>query len=412
MQIIYDCCCGLDVHTKTVAACLIKHGKRQVRTFSTMTDDLLALSDWLTAEGCTHVAIESTSVYWKPVFNILEGVMEVILVNARHVKAVPGRKTDVRDCEWLADLLRHGLLKASFIPPLEIRELRELTRYRQTLVKEQTAVANRVQKLIESANIKLGQVATDVLGVSGRQMLRALADGEQDAAKLAEMARGKLKDKRHELRRALEGRLTKAQRFVLAELLSRLDELEAAIARLSEELRREVSESTDPFIPEAVKLLETIPGVGQRVAETIVAEIGVEMSRFASDAHLSSWAGMCPGNNESAGKRLSGKTTKGSTYLRNALIQAAWAATHTKKTYLTAQFRRLVKYKGKKRALVAVGHSILVIAYHMLKQRASYQELGGDYFDRQNVETLRSRLIRKLASLGMKVTVEVLSGAA
>jgi len=303
-------------------------------------------------------------------------------------------------------------LKASFIPPLEIRELRELTRYRQTLVKEQTAVANRVQKLIESANIKLGQVATDVLGVSGRQMLRALADGEQDAAKLAEMARGKLKDKRHELRRALEGRLTKAQRFVLAELLSRLDELEAAIARLSEELRREVSESTDPFIPEAVKLLETIPGVGQRVAETIVAEIGVEMSRFASDAHLSSWAGMCPGNNGSAGKRLSGKTTKGSTYLRNALIQAAWAATHTKKTYLTAQFRRLVKYKGKKRALVAVGHSILVIAYHMLKQRASYQELGGDYFDRQNVETLRSRLIRKLASLGMKVTVEVLSGAA
>ena len=258
----------------------------------------------------------------------------------------------------------------------------------------------------------LGQVATDVLGVSGRQMLRALADGEQDAAKLAEMARGKLKDKRHELRRALEGRLTKAQRFVLAELLSRLDELEAAIARVSEELRREVSESTDPFIPEAVKLLETIPGVGQRVAETIVAEIGVEMSRFASDAHLSSWAGMCPGNNESAGKRLSGKTTKGSTYLRNALIQAAWAATHTKKTYLAAQFRRLVKYKGKKRALVAVGHSILVIAYHMLKQRASYQELGGDYFDRQNVETLRSRLIRKLASLGMKVTVEVLSGAA
>ena len=218
MQIIHPCCCGVDVHTKTVVACLIKQGKKQVRTFSTMTDDLLAMSDWLVAEGCTHVAIESTGVYWKPVFNLLEGVLEVILVNARHVKAVPGRKTDVRDCEWLADLLRHGLLKASFIPPLYIREIRELTRYRQTLVKEQTAVANRVQKLIESGNIKLGQVATDVLGVSGRQMLRALADGEQDTEKIADFARGQLKKKKNELQRALEGRLTKAQRFVLGEL--------------------------------------------------------------------------------------------------------------------------------------------------------------------------------------------------
>ncbi len=218
MQIIHPCCCGVDVHTKTVVACLIKQGKKQVRTFSTMTDDLLAMSDWLVAEGCTHVAIESTGVYWKPVFNLLEGVLEVILVNARHVKAVPGRKTDVRDCEWLADLLRHGLLKASFIPPLYIREIRELTRYRQTLVKEQTAVANRVQKLIESGNIKLGQVATDVLGVSGRQMLRALADGEHDTEKIADFARGQLKKKKGELQRALEGRLTKAQRFVLGEL--------------------------------------------------------------------------------------------------------------------------------------------------------------------------------------------------
>ena len=261
MQIIHPCCCGVDVHTKTVVACLIKQGKKQVRTFSTMTDDLLAMSDWLVAEGCTHVAIESTGVYWKPVFNLLEGVLEVILVNARHVKAVPGRKTDVRDCEWLADLLRHGLLKASFIPPLYIREIRELTRYRQTLVKEQTAVANRVQKLIESANIKLGQVATDVLGVSGRQMLRALADGEHDTEKIADFARGQLKKKKNELQRALEGRLTKAQRFVLGELLKRIDELTAAIVRVNEELRAEVSRSTDPFVAEAVKLLETIPGI-------------------------------------------------------------------------------------------------------------------------------------------------------
>ncbi len=328
MQIIHPCCCGVDVHTKTVVACLIKQGKKQVRTFSTMTDDLLAMSDWLVAQGCTHVAIESTGVYWKPVFNQLEGVLGVILVNARHVKAVPGRKTDVRDCEWLADLLRHGLLKASFIPPLYIREIRELTRYRQTLVKEQTAVANRVQKLIESANIKLGQVATDVLGVSGRQMLRALADGEPDTEKIADFARGQLKKKKGELQRALEGRLTSAQRFVLGELLQRIDELAAAIVRVNEELRAEVSRSTDPFVAEAVKLLETIPGIGQRIAETIISEIGVEMSRFPTDAHLASWAGMCPGNNESAGKRLSGKTNKGSSYLRDALIQAAWAATH------------------------------------------------------------------------------------
>ncbi len=412
MQIIHPCCCGLDVHTKTVVACLIKQDKKQVRTFSTMTADLLAMSDWLVAEGCTHVAIESTGVYWKPVFNLLEGVLEVILVNARHVKAVPGRKTDARDCEWLADLLRHGLLKASFIPPLHIREIRELTRYRQTLVKEQTAVANRVQKLIESANIKLGQVATDVLGVSGRQMLRALADGEQDTEKIADFARGQLKKKKGELQRALEGRLTSAQRFVLGELLKRIDELAAAIVRVNEELHAEVSRSTDPFVAEAVKLLETIPGIGQRIGETIISEIGVDMSRFPSDAHLASWAGMCPGNNESAGKRLSGKTNKGSTYLRDALIQAAWAATHTKQTYLAAQFRRLVRVKGKKRALIAVGHSILVITYHVLKQRASYKELGGDYFDKQNTEKLRARLIHKLELLGVKVTVETIAEAA
>ena len=266
MQIIHPCCCGVDVHTKTVVACLIKQGKKQVRTFSTMTDDLLAMADWLVAQGCTHIAVESTGVYWKPVFNLLEGVLEVILVNARHVKAVPGRKTDVRDCEWLADLLRHGLLKASFIPPIEIREIRELTRYRQTLVKEQTALANRVQKLIESANIKLGQVATDVLGVSGRQMLRALADGEPDTEKIADFARGQLIKKKPELRRALTGRLTKAQRFVLSESLNRIDELAAAIVRVNEELREEVSRSTDPFVAEAVKLLETIPGIGQRIA--------------------------------------------------------------------------------------------------------------------------------------------------
>jgi transposase len=412
MQVIYPCCGGLDVHAKTVVACLIKDGKRQTRTFSTMTDDLLRLSDWLTAGGCTHVAIESTGVYWKPVFNILEGPLSVILVNARDVKAVPGRKTDVRDCAWLADLLRHGLLKASFIPPLEIRELRELTRYRQTLIKEHTALANRIQKVIESANIKLAQVATDVLGVSGRQMLHALADGEEDVEQLVALARGSLKGKADELRRALTSRLTPAQRFVLGELLGRLAELEAATARTSEQIKREVAAGTDPFVAEAVKLLQTIPGIGLRVAEVVVSEIGVDMSRFPTDAHLASWAGLCPGNNESAGKRRSGQTTKGSPYLRAALTQAAWAAAHTKGTYLAAQYHRLIRRMGRNKALVAVAHSLLVIVYHVLESRAGYRELGGDFFDRRHRQTRQQRLIRQLEALGLKVTVEALPEAA
>ena len=406
MQIIHDCCCGLDVHAKTVVACLIKHGRKQILTFSTMTDDLLRLLDWLTAEGCTHVAIESTGVYWRPVFNILEGSLEVILVNARHVKAVPGRKTDVKDCEWLADLLRHGLLKASFIPPLEIRELRELTRYRNSIVREQATISNRIQKIAESGNIKLSQVASDALGVSGRLMLRALAGGETDVEKMSELARARLRNKKGELKRALEGRLTCAQRWVLAELLDRYEELEAAIKKVNEQIRKEVEESADPFVREAIELLDTIPGVGEPVAQIIVSEMGVDMRRFPTDKHLASWAGMCPGNNESAGKRKSGKTTKGSQYLRAALVQAAWAASRTKGTYLRAQYQRLVKRMGKNKALVAVGHSILVICYHVLSSRGSYQEMGGDYFDRRNLQDQRERLIRKLQSLGLKVTVE------
>src|SRR5215204_3350714 len=377
-----------------------------------MTDDLLRLSDWLSSEGCTHVAIESTSIYWKPVFNILEGAVTIILVNARDAKAVPGRKTDVRDCEWLADLLRHGLLRASFIPPLEIRELRELTRYRQTLVKEHTAIANRIQKLIESANIKLGQVATDVLGVSGRSMLHALAAGEQDSAQLVELARGSLKRKKSELRRALTSRLTAAQRFVLGELLLRLTELEAATVRVSEQIVKQVAENDDSFVAQAVQLLQSVPGIALRVAEVVVSEIGVDMTRFPTDAHLASWAGLCPGNNESAGKRRSGQTMKGSPYLRAAITQAAWAAAHTKNTYLAAQYHRLIKRMGKNKALVAVAHSLLVIVYHVLAQRADYHELGGDYFDRQHRQTQQQRLVRRLEAMGLKVTVEALPEAA
>jgi transposase len=406
MEVIYSRCCGLDVHAKTVVACLCIQGEKQIRTFTTMTEGLLQLSDWLALAGCTHVAIESTGVYWRPVFNILEGNFEVLLVNAHHIKTVPGRKTDVRDCEWICDLLRHGLLKASFIPPRPIRELRELTRHRQTLVRDLAAVANRIQKLIESANIKLGQVATNTLGLSGRLMLSALAEGETDAEKMALLAKGKLKAKNAQLKQALNGSLTPTQRFLLKELLLQYDQLQEAIDRTTVELERQFQSNEDSFLREAVELLQTIPGVGQRVAETIISEIGVDMSRFPTAAHLASWAGICPGNHESAGKQLSGKTRKGNIYVRGALTQAAWAATRTKNTYLAAQFRRLTTRLGKRRALVAVGHSILVIAYHLLSKRASYQELGGDYFDRQNVTAYRSKLVRKLEALGLKVTLE------
>jgi transposase len=406
MEILYARCCGLDVHAKTVVACLCIEGEKQIRTFSTMTADLLQLADWLLAAGCTHVAIESTGVYWRPVFNLLEDRFTVILVNAHHIKAVPGRKTDIRDCDWICDLLRHGLLKASFIPPRHIRELRELARHRQSLVRDRAAVANRIQKLLESANIKLGQVATHVLGLSGKLMLQALADGEEDAEQLAQLAKGKLKAKAAQLQQALTGHLTPTQRFLLQELLGQYDQLDEAIARTTTEIQRQLQASPDPFLPQAVDLLQTIPGVGARVAETLVSEIGTDMTHFPTAGHLASWAGMCPGNHESAGKQLSGHTRKGNVYVRGALTQAAWAATRTKRTYLAAQFRRLTTRLGKRRALVAVGHSILVIAWHVLSNRASYQELGSDYFDRCDAQAYRLKLIRKLEALGLKVAVE------
>jgi transposase len=412
MEVLSESCCGIDVHAKMLVACVVKQGKKAVRTFSTMTEDLLRLLDWLSQEGCTHVAIESTGVYWRPVFNILEGTLDVILTNARDAKGYKARKTDVIDAEWLADLLRHGLLKPSFIPPLPIRELRDLTRDRESLVREQTALATRLQKLIESANIKLGQVASDALGVSGKLMLRALAAGETDAAQMSHLAQGLLKRKQPQLQQALDGRFTSAQQWILGQLLDQYDQMEAALQRVVERIGQEVASSADPFVPEAVKLLDTIPGIGETVAQIIVAEIGVEMDQFPTANHLASWAGMCPGNQESAGKRKSGKTTKGSRYLRTALVQAAWAASHQKDTYLAAQYKRLVKRMGKKKALIAVGHSILVIAYHVLQTRTPYQELGGDYFARRNVDKQRKRLVRQLESLGVKVTIEEVQEAA
>jgi transposase len=412
MKVVHEICCGIDVHAKMLVACLIlANGEKEIRTFSTMTDDLLRLRDWLLAAHCTQVAIESTGVYWKPVFNILEDALTVILINPEHARALRGRKTDVKDAEWLADLLRHGLLKASFIPPPEIRELRELTRYRESLVREQSGVANRIQKVIESGNIKLGQVASDALGASGRAMLWALARGETDPVKLAALAQRQLKEKVPQLRRALQGRLTVNQRFVLRELLQRWEELEQADQRVSREIDKYFQEH--PKLARAREILDSIPGIGPRVAEVITAEIGVEMNEvFPSHAHLASWAGICPGNKASGGKRLSGRTRKGNTYLRAALVQAAWGATMKKNCYLSSQYFRLVKRLGRKKALVAVAHSLLVIIYHVLQSDRTYTELGGDYFDRHHVEQQREYYIRRLQMLGLKVNVEELPAAA
>jgi len=412
MKIVHEICCGIDVHAKMLVACLIlADGKKEIHSFSTMTADLLRLRDWLVAAGCTHVAIESTGVYWKPVFNILEDALTVILINPDHARALRGRKTDVKDAEWLGDLLRHGLLRASFIPPLEIRELRELTRYRQSLVHEQSAVANRIQKVIESANIKLGQVASDALGASGRAILWELTRGETDPVKLASLAKGKLKEKRSELERSLQGRLTPNQRFVLRESLLHWEELERAEGRVTKEIDQYLKDR--PKLSQARDNLDSIPGLATRAAENIVAEIGVEMEgNFPSDAHLASWAGMCPGNKATGGKRLSGRTRKGNTYLRSALVQAAWGATMKKNCYLSSQYTRLAKRLGRKKALVAVGHSLLIIIYHVLQSGQSYTELGGDYFDRNHVEHQRDYFIRRLQMLGLKVTIEESSAAA
>jgi transposase len=399
----------LDVHKMTVAACVVVPGPggvagKQVRTFGTMTGDLLALGDWLGAQGVTHVALESTGVYWQPIWNLLEERFTLLLVNAAHAKTVPGRKTDVRDCEWLADLLRHGLLRASFVPDRPQRELRELTRYRTALVRDRAAEVNRLQKTLEGANIKLAGVASDVLGLSARRMLAGLVAGAADPAVLAELARGKLRAKIPQLERALVGRFGPHQRFLVAEQLAHVDFLDERIARVGEEIAarmRPVAAATA-----AVELLDTIPGVAQRTAEILVAEIGVDMARFPTAAHLASWAGLCPGNNESAGKRRSGRTRKANPWLRAALVEAAHAAAGTKHTYLGALYRRLAARRGKKKAAVAVAHALLVIAYHLLKDGVFYRDLGPTHFDARDRDAVQRRLVRRLQALGYKVTLE------
>ena len=374
MNVVYERCCGLDVHKKMLVACLILLGAdgqrhKELRTFRTMMADLLALRDWLTAAGCTHVAMESTGVYWKPIYNVLDGQVEVLVVNAQHLKAVPGRKTDVHDAEWLADLLQHGLLRASYIPSAAQRQVRELTRTRTRLVQQRSQTINRLQKVLEDSNIKLASVVSDIMGMSAQAILKALLEGQTDPSLLADLAQGRLRAKREQLEHALVGSFQPHHRFLIQEHLTHIDYLDEAIARLS----REIAEQLRPY-ERLLGLLDTIVGINRRLAEVVLAEIGTDVQRFATAKHLASWAGMCPGNDQSAGKRLSGRTRKGNRWLRTALMEAAHAAARTKNSYFSAQYRRLGSRRGKQKALVAVAHSILVIIYVVMSRQEDYRE--------------------------------------
>ena len=405
MQVKHERCCGIDVHKDTVVACMIVsrlsgHIQKATRTYSTMTGELSVLAQWLTEQGCTHVAMESTGVYWKPVYNRLEGAFEILVVNAAHLKKF-GDKTDVTDAEWLADLLRHGLLRGSFIPSAQQRAWRDLTRYRTTLIDDRSREVNRVQKVLEDANLKLASVASKVMGVSGRAILAQLIQGQSDPAVLADLAKGRLREKRAALEQALAGRFTAHHRFMLIQHLSHIDYLDEQIAKLD----TEIAEQMRPF-QAVVDRWDQLPGINQRSGQVIVAEVGADLKPFADGAHLASWAGMCPGNQESAGKRYSGKTRKGNKWLRRALIEAAQSAARTKNKYFAALYHRLAGRRGKKRALVAVGHSLLVTGYTLITRQVDYQDLGANYFDELNKEAVKRRTVKRLEQLGFQVELK------
>jgi transposase len=405
MDVLYERCAGLDLHKRSVTACRIGPGpdgrpSKEIRTFGTMTADVLALGDWLAAGGVTHVAMESTGVYWKPIWNLFEERFTLLLVNAAHVQVVPGRKRDVGDAEWLAGLLRHGVLRPSFVPDRPARELRELTRYRSALVRERTAEVNRLQKTLEGANLKLASVVSDVTGVSARAMLAELIAGNEDAAALADLAVGQLRRKLPLLEQALTGRMSAHQRFLLAQQLAHIDGLDEQIAALS----AEIAERMAPFEAE-LALLDAIPGIGRWSAEVILAEIGPDMSRFPTAGHLASWAGMCPGHDESAGKRRSGKTRRGSPWLRVTLTEAAYAAGRGKDTALSARYHRLIGRKGKKKTAIAVGRTILELCYHGLRAGQGYDDARARTQLRSARLTEEQRLVRRLEQLGHHVTL-------
>src|ERR1700757_5216431 len=405
MQTLVERGCGLDVHQATVVACLLivlGSGKvhKQVRTFGTTTRELVSLREWLLSQGCTHVAMESTGVYWKPVYAILEGAFQIVVANAQHVKKVPGRKTDVKDAEWIADLLCHGLLRSSFVPPQPIRELRDLTRYRRKLVESRSAERNRLLKVLETANIKLASMATDVFGTSGRLMLRALIEGKATPQEMADLAKKKLRSKIPQLELALEGKLEAHDRFLLKLQLDRLESVESDLAALEQRIQ----EKLQPYAAQ-LALLQEIPGVERTLAAVIIAELGVDMSVFQSVSQVASWAGVCPGNNESAGKRKSSRIPKGNVYLKTALVEAANSAARAKGTYLRDKFYRLKARRGYKRAAVAIAHKILVSIYHMLSQNVSYNDLGDLYLDTLNKHHLTRNLVHRLERLGYSVTL-------
>jgi transposase len=406
MELLIARCAGLDVHQATVVATVRvpddQGGRRSVtETFGTMTADLLGLRDWLQAYGVTHVALESTGVYWKPVYYVLEDAFTLLLINMQELKRVPGRKTDVKDSEWLAPLLECGLLKSSFVPPPPIRELRDLTRYRVQQVRDRAQEVNRLCKVLEDAGLKLTSVVTDVMGASGRAMLRALVEGTTDPMVLADLARGKLRKKLPELRRALQGRFRPHHAFLIEQIFAKIDFLDETLDRLMSEIDRRLG----PF-ESMLTALDTIPGVDRIGAIGIVVETGGDMHRFPSAGHLCSWGAMCPGQNESAGKRRSGKTRKGNRYLRRTLIQAALGATHKNGSALQARYHRVKRHRGHKKAVVAVGHQILEIAYYIMRDGITYDELGADYFDRRHAERAVRRHVRQLEALGFHVTIE------
>jgi transposase len=405
MDAIVECCAGLDVHQATVVACLnsgpaTKRSRKEIRTFGTTRDELGKMRDWLLTSGCTLVAMESTGIYWRPVHAELEGHFEQTVGNAQHIKNVPGRKTDVKDCEWISDLARHGLIAKSFVPPRPIRDLRDLTRYRRKLSQTQAAERNRLIKLLESANIKLSGVVSDIFGVSGRAMLQALIEGEQSPAEMAELARGRMRRKRPELVLALNGNVDEHHRFVLRLQFGRIKAAEADLEVLDQRLREKLAPYAEPLAR-----LTQIPGVDWVIAATIVAEIGVDMSAFVSADHLASWTGICPGNHQSAGKQRSGKMRKGNVYLKTALVTAAMGAAKTRGCYLGEKHRRLRARQGEMRAHVAIAHKIIVAVYHMLATGSDYQDLGPTYLDRIDQRRTANQLTRRLRDLGYDVQI-------
>lgn len=409
MQVVYENCAGLDVHKNTVVAWVMitgPDGKVQSasRTFGTMTAEVLALSDWLKGQGVTHVAMESTGVYWKPVYNLLEGVFELLVVNAQHVKALPGRKTDVQDAEWLCDLLRHGLLRGSFIPPRPQRQLRELTRHRTNLVQRRAQAVNELQKCLEATNIKLASVASDITGVSATDMLKGLLAGQCDPGVLAELARGRMKAKKPLLVQALQGKVEPHHRFILSQLLADISWLDEQVQEVNQEIAARLKEQQ-----EWLERLDEIPGVNRRIAEIVTAEVGSDVKPFPSAAHLTSWAGVCAGNNQSGGKRRCTHIRPGNRHLKSALVEAANAASHKQNCYLRAKYRRLAGRKGKKRALVAVARTILQSIYYMSSRGEHYKDLGENYYDLRNPEQLARRLTKRIEKLGFRVSFEPLA---